>query len=149
MGTAVSLDLDGDGKWGNDDQYGYTSWSRVGSGRLYTVSARNSASQDGDDMPYFDLANTYNYDRYQAITDLYTTPGFLAPYGTAANHGGLDQFIEGRCFSTTKLSETLILFATWTPTGFIRARNIPKNRKNIIISAERHFYAYTCHRIRP
>jgi hypothetical protein len=97
MGTAVALDIDGDGEWGNDDQYGYTSWSRVGAEALvYGVGAKLSVTKDSDDMPYFDLANTYNYDRYQAIADLYATPGFLAPYGTAGNHGGLDQFIAGK-----------------------------------------------------
>ncbi|MBQ7720238.1 MAG: extracellular solute-binding protein, partial [Clostridia bacterium] len=60
MGVAVALDLDGDGKWTKDDQFGYTSWSRVGGeAMVYGIGGRLSLSKDEDDYPFFDLDDAF------------------------------------------------------------------------------------------
>ena len=97
MGVTVALDLDGDGKWTKADQYGYTSWSRVGCEALvYGAGGKLSLNKDEDDYPFFDLDDVFYYDRYSAVAALYAEEGFKAPQGDSSNHGGLDEFIEGK-----------------------------------------------------
>lgn len=97
MGVAVALDLDGDGKWTKDDQFGYTSWSRVGGeAMVYGIGGRLSLSKDEDDYPFFDLDDAFQYDRYEAVMKVFAEEGFKAPHGDSSNHGGLDEFIQGR-----------------------------------------------------
>ncbi|MBQ3954795.1 MAG: hypothetical protein II680_02820 [Clostridia bacterium] len=105
MGSAVATDLNGNGRWDDEDRYGYTSWSRNGCEMyVYAVGGKLSVNKDENDMPFFDLNDVYYYDRFQAISELLSVDGFKADFGTSGNHGGLDWFIAGQ---TLFFSESL------------------------------------------
>ena len=105
MGTAVAADLNGNGQWDDEDQYGYTSWSRNGCEMyVYAVVGKLSVNKDEADLPFFDLDDLYYYDRFEAISALLSPDGFKVGFGTAGNHGGLDYFIAGQ---TLFFSESL------------------------------------------
>ncbi len=97
MALAVSKDLDGDGAWTANDQYGYTSWSSIAGQTLATgCGATLSINKDENDMPYFDLDTEYHIVRFEKITELLNKDGFRNPEGKAETNGGVTQFMEGR-----------------------------------------------------
>ncbi|MBQ7718965.1 MAG: hypothetical protein IJT56_00140 [Clostridia bacterium] len=105
MGTSVYSDLDGDGSFSADDQYGYTSWSDVGvQALIYGVGALASVSKDENDMPVFTLNNPDEIERLTALASLLAEPGFKHPKGESANNGGVEFFKAGK---TLFYSETM------------------------------------------
>ena len=93
LGAAVAQDLDGDGQWTDADRYGYTSWYGIGGQTLlYAVGSHTSLSKDENDMPYFDLNQSYHLERLDAVARLYALDGFKHPGGVAGNNGGVDFF---------------------------------------------------------
>ncbi|MGM9624680.1 MAG: hypothetical protein ACI3XM_03115, partial [Eubacteriales bacterium] len=60
MGLTVAQDLNGDGKWDEDDQYGYCTWYAIGAQTLMTgAGASLSLHKDENDMLYFDMNTDY------------------------------------------------------------------------------------------
>ena len=97
MGLAVAQDLDGDGKWGEGDQYGYCTWSSVGGQTLMTGSAASlSIHKDSDDMPVYDMNSDFYIERLTRMTELIKTPGFYNQTAQTGNNGGVDYFKAGR-----------------------------------------------------
>lgn len=97
LGTAVSQDLDGDGKWTETDQYGYSSWSAISGETLMTGSdAPLSLQKDEDDLPYFNMNTPYYITRLEAVADLLAADGFLNPGACSENNGGVEYFKAGR-----------------------------------------------------
>lgn len=96
MGLAVAKDLDGDGKWGEFDQYGYTSWDSVGGQTIMTgVGASLSLHKDDNDMLYFDMNTDYYIERLTKVTELFAQTGFQNTFATSANNGGVNYFKAG------------------------------------------------------
>ncbi len=97
MGLAVAQDLDGDGKWGEADQYGYCTWSSVGGQTLMTgANASLSVHKDADDMPYYDMNSDYYIERLTRYTELIKMPGFFNQAAQTGNNGGVKFFKAGR-----------------------------------------------------
>lgn len=100
LGVAVGKDLDGDGQWGADDQYGYTTWYSIGGQTLMTgMNGKLSMSKDEDDLPYFALNSEYYIERLEKLTDIFNGhDGFNNPKGDSSNNGGVEAFKAGRVF---------------------------------------------------
>ena len=97
LGMAVARDLDGDGKWGEGDQYGYCTWSSVGGQTLMTGSGANlSVHKDADDMPVYDMNSDYYLTRLSRVTEIISTDGFYNKLATSENNGGVEYFKAGR-----------------------------------------------------
>jgi hypothetical protein len=97
LGMAVARDLDGDGKWGEGDQYGYCTWSSVGGQTLMTGSGANlSVHKDADDMPVYDMNSDYYISRLSRVTEIISTDGFYNKLATSENNGGVEYFKAGR-----------------------------------------------------
>ena len=97
LGMAVARDLDGDGKWGEGDQYGYCTWSSVGGQTLMTGSGANlSVHKDADDMPVYDMNSDYYISRLSRVTEIISTDGFYNKLATSDNNGGVEYFKAGR-----------------------------------------------------
>lgn len=97
LGMAVAQDLDGDGKWGEADQYGYCTWSSVGGQTLMTGSGANlSVHKDADDMPVYDMNSDFYIDRLTRVTEIISTDGFYNKLATSENNGGVEFFKAGR-----------------------------------------------------
>lgn len=79
MAISAGVDLDNDGKWSKDDQYGLIGYSNVLCNTLACgVGAILSIGKDENDMPYFDLDQEYYIDRLQAVSKLFETKdGFV------------------------------------------------------------------------
>ncbi|MGI6743105.1 MAG: hypothetical protein ACOX4O_05505 [Eubacteriales bacterium] len=93
LGAAVAQDIDGDGKWTKADRYGYTSWYAIGGEALiYGVGSHTSLAKDENDMPYFDMNESYHIERFEAIARLFAIDGFKHPDGVSGNNGGVDFF---------------------------------------------------------
>ncbi len=97
MGMAVSQDLNGDGKWDENDQYGYCTWSSVGGQTLMTGSGANlSVHKDADDMPVYDMNSDFYIDRLKRVTEIVNTEGFFNKAAQTGNNGGVEYFKAGR-----------------------------------------------------
>lgn len=97
LGMAVAQDLDGDGKWGEADQYGYCTWSSVGGQTLMTGSGANlSVHKDADDMPVYDMNSDFYIDRLTRVTEIISTDGFYNKLAVSENNGGVEFFKAGR-----------------------------------------------------
>lgn len=97
LGMAVAQDLDGDGKWGEADQYGYCTWSSVGGQTLMTGTGANlSVHKDADDMPVYDMNSDFYIDRLTRVTEIISTDGFYNKLATSENNGGVEFFKAGR-----------------------------------------------------
>ncbi len=58
LGRAVSSDLNGDGKWGDEDRYGLSGYSNhIDNTLMCGFGSILSIGKDKDDIPYFDLDN--------------------------------------------------------------------------------------------
>lgn len=79
MAVSAGADLDSDGKWGKDDQYGLIGYSNVLCNTLMCgVGSILSIGKDENDMPYFDLDQEYYIDRLQTVSKLFETKdGFV------------------------------------------------------------------------
>ena len=72
MSLSTAQDLDNDGKWTANDQYGVIGYSNVLCNSLMTgVGSILSIGKDDNDMPYFDLDNEYNMERLLAVSKLF------------------------------------------------------------------------------
>ncbi len=97
MGMAVAQDLDGDGKWGEADQYGYCTHASVGGQALMTGTGANlSVHKDSDDMPVYDMNSDFYIDRLTRVTEIIATEGFYSKFATSENNGGVEYFKAGR-----------------------------------------------------
>jgi len=98
MGLAVAQDLNGNGTWDPEDQYGYCTWSSVGGQALMTGSnASLSIHKDADDMPYYDMNSDYYITRLEKMTSMVSgKDGFYNPDAGTANNGGVEHFKAGR-----------------------------------------------------
>ncbi|HHX54514.1 MAG TPA: hypothetical protein GX704_06355 [Clostridiales bacterium] len=93
LGAAVAQDLDGDGKWTKADRYGYTSWYAIGGeAMIYGIGSHTSLAKDENDMPYFDMNESYHIERFEAVARMFALDGFKHPSGDAGNNGGVDFF---------------------------------------------------------
>ena len=79
MAVSAGSDLNIDGKWTIDDQYGLIGYSKVLCNTLACgVGAILSIGKDENDTPYFDLDQEYYIDRLQAVSKLFETKdGFV------------------------------------------------------------------------
>lgn len=97
MGLTVAQDLNGDGKWDEDDQYGYCTWYSIGAQTLMTGSGASlSLHKDENDMLYFDMNTDYYITRLEKITDCIAQDGFYNTFAESANNGGVACFKAGR-----------------------------------------------------
>ncbi|MBQ8577245.1 MAG: extracellular solute-binding protein [Clostridia bacterium] len=96
MGLTVAKDVDGDGKWGENDMYGYNTWDSVGGQTLMTgCGASLSVHKDENDMPYFDMNTDYYIERLEKVTDMLAQDGFYNTFATSPNNGGVAYFKAG------------------------------------------------------
>ena len=96
LGMAVSQDLNGDGKWDADDQYGYCTWYSVGSQTLMTGSAANlSVHKDENDMPVHDMNSDYYIKRLTRVAEIVSGEGFYNKSADNTNNGGVEFFKAG------------------------------------------------------
>ena len=72
MAVSVGTDLDSDGKWTKDDQYGLIGYSNVLCNTLMCgVGSILSIGKDNNDIPYFDLDQESYIDRLQTVSKLF------------------------------------------------------------------------------
>lgn len=96
MGLSVAQDIDGDGKWGEFDRYGYCTWSSVGGQTLMTGSGASlSVHKDADDMPVYDMNSDFYIDRLTRVTEIIAADGFYNTFATSPNNGGVEYFKAG------------------------------------------------------
>ena len=97
LGNTVAQDLNGDGEWGENDQYGYCTWYSVGGQTLMTGTAANlSIHKDANDMPVHDMNSDYYIDRLTRVTEIINTNGFYNKFADKTNSGGVNHFQAGR-----------------------------------------------------
>ncbi len=97
MAMAVSSDLNGDGKWDEQDRYGYTSHEFLVTRYLAAaLEAPMSLSKDGDDMLAFTMTGEDYINRLLKVSEFCKKDaGFYHPKATSENHGGYEYFISG------------------------------------------------------
>lgn len=97
MAMAVATDLNGDGKWDDQDRYGYTSHEVLVARYLAAaLEAPLSLAKDEDDMLCFTMTEEDYVNRLLKVSEfLKKDNGFYHPGATSANHGGYEYFISG------------------------------------------------------
>ena len=93
MGLAVTSDLNGDGKWDENDRYGYGGTPNVtGNTLMCGVGAILSIGKDKDDAPYFDLDKESSIARLTKVAEIVgSDDGFVCRenYEEVFNSGNL------------------------------------------------------------
>lgn len=102
----VSTDLDSNGKWGQNDQFGLLGGSNVICNTLMCgVGSILSIGKDENDMPYFNLDQNHYIDRLQAVAELFGNND-----GFAFGGNGPGTFKDGRgLFLGCLLFETTVM----------------------------------------
>ncbi len=79
MGMAVASDLNGDGKWDENDRYGFGGTPNVtGNTLMCGVGAILSIGKDKDDVPFFDIDKESSIERLTAVSKIMgTDDGFV------------------------------------------------------------------------
>ena len=97
MALAVAADINGDGQWGNEDRYGYSSHEILITRYLMAgMGAPLSLSKDDDDMLYYDMTSDFYIERLMKAAEIISQEdGFYHPGATSENHGGYEYFLEG------------------------------------------------------
>ena len=97
MAMNVSSDLNGDGKWDEQDRYGYTSHEFLVTRYLAAaLEAPMSLAKDGDDMLAFTMTDEAYINRLLKVSEFCKKDaGFYHPKATSENHGGYEFFISG------------------------------------------------------
>ncbi len=97
MAMAVASDLNGDGKWDDQDRYGYTSHEILVARYLAAaLEAPLSLAKDEDDMLTFTMTNEDYVSRLLKVSEfLKKDSGFYHTKANAENHGGYEYFISG------------------------------------------------------
>ena len=97
MAMAVASDLNGDGKWDENDQYGYASHDALVSRYIMAgMGAPMSLSKDADDMLYSEVTSDFYIDRLlKASAFISEGDGFYHPKAESGNHGGYEYFLSG------------------------------------------------------
>ncbi len=98
MAMTVAADINGDGKWGEEDRYGYSS-HEILIARFFMagMDAPLSVSKDEDDMLYYDMTSDFYIERLMKATEIIAQKkeGFYHPKATSENHGGYEYFLSG------------------------------------------------------
>lgn len=93
MGTAVASDLNGDGKWDENDRYGFGGTPNItGNTLMCGVGAILSIGKDKDDVPFFDLDKESSIERLTAVSKIMgTDDGFVCrdKYGDVFKAGNI------------------------------------------------------------
>ena len=93
MGLAVASDLNGDGKWDENDRYGYGGTPNItGNTLMCGVGAILSIGKDKDDIPYFDLDKESSIERLTKVAEIVgSDDGFVCRnnYGDVFKAGNL------------------------------------------------------------
>ena len=93
MGMAVASDLNGDGKWDENDRYGFGGTPNVtGNTLMCGVGAILSIGKDKDDVPFFDLDKESSIERLTAVSKIMgTDDGFVCRenYGDVFKSGNI------------------------------------------------------------
>ena len=97
MALAVASDLNGDGKWDEQDRYGYTSHEVLVARYLAAaLEAPLSLAKDADDMLAFTMTDEDYISRLLKVSEFCKKDaGFYHPKATSENHGGYEYFISG------------------------------------------------------
>ena len=97
MAMAVASDLNGDGKWDEQDRYGYTSHEILVARYLAAaLEAPLSLAKDDNDMLTFTMTDEDYITRLLKVSEFCKKDnGFYHPKATAENHGGYEFFISG------------------------------------------------------
>lgn len=93
MGLAVVSDLNGDGKWDENDRYGFGGTSNItGNTLMCGIGAILSIGKDKDDVPYFDLDKESSIERLTKVAQIVGSDnGFVCRnnYGDVFKTGNL------------------------------------------------------------
>ena len=93
MGMAVASDLNGDGKWDENDRYGFGGTPNItGNTLMCGVGAILSIGKDKDDVPFFDLDKESSIERLTAVSKIMgTDDGFVCreSYGDVFKSGNI------------------------------------------------------------
>ena len=93
MGMAVASDLNGDGKWDENDRYGFGGTPNItGNTLMCGVGAILSIGKDKDDVPFFDLDKESSIERLTAVSKIMgTDDGFVCRenYGDVFKSGNI------------------------------------------------------------
>ncbi len=97
MAMTVSADINGDGKWDEQDRYGYTSHEILVARYLAAaLEAPLSLAKDEDDMLTFTMTGEDYITRLLKVSEFCKKDaGFYHPKATSENHGGYEYFISG------------------------------------------------------
>ena len=107
MAMTAAKDIDGNGKWDENDQYGIASHEYLITRYLISgVEAPLSLAKDDNDMLVFTMDSDHYIDRLLAVSELFLNKkeGFYHPRGVGENNGGYEYFISG---NTLFYNETL------------------------------------------
>ncbi len=97
MALTVASDLNGDGKWDEQDRYGYTSHEFLVTRYLAAaLDAPMSLTKDTNDMLTFTMTDENYITRLLKVSEFCKKDnGFYHPKATSENHGGYEFFISG------------------------------------------------------
>lgn len=97
MARTVASDINGDGKWDENDRFGVASHEILITRFLMAgMNAPLSLSKDDNDLLYFDMLSDYYIDRMTLAANVISQKdGFYHTKANSGNHGGYEYFLAG------------------------------------------------------